>query len=708
MDGTLLFADVSGFTALSERLASEGWQGIERLTKRLNAHFEHMVEILIHSGGQLMKYAGDAMLAYFPALDGSRQTQWAVRAGHRMLRALSTQSRGKVVLRMKVGIATGPFTAFSVGTSDRMEYILLGETVTRTLAAEKAATAGQVLVDAPTGARLSAAQLGPSPVPGFCVADIADEDLGDFEIHTSGRRRPRSTASWISGRAEVIEQLATTLRHVEALAAYLPTILARRIIATIDTRRLPAENRPVAVLFLHTRGIDSDGRGSESLGWSPVRLLNDYFRMVQRIVARYGGVVSRVDPYADGSKFLILFGAPVAHEDDSRRAVRAALEIGAGLADLHRRWRHLVDAPEVQHQMGLAYGSTFAGQVGTSIHREYTVMGDIVNLAARLMAAAEPGQLLVSDEVRVTVGDHARFKALSPRRVRGKAALLDIWEVEALHDDRLTRRLWHREPLVGRDAEWKLALDVLAEAVAGHGTRLMIRGEAGVGKSHLADALARFAFERGGHVIMIDSAAYLADTPYATWAALLETMAGIEHGDPQADRREKLEVLLTTLGQSASTPVFSNLLGLQRYDDALSSIQMETAAPSDGESCEEAPNLFNQLSRAAEMPTERRSSLWDLVHRRRDDAQGGSWQPLRTRVTMRVRDQLFKAVLDLLKVVAARGPLVLIFEDAHWMDASSRALLDAAAERLVDVPLLVLDVARGFESERLDVLFLEP
>ncbi len=720
MDGTLLFADVSGFTALSERLASEGRQGIERLTDRLNAHFERMVEILIHSGGQLMKYAGDAMLAYFPALDGARQAQWAVRAGHRMLRALADPSGGEVVLRMKVGIATGPFYALSVGTARRMEYVLLGETVTRTLAAEKAATAGQVLVDAPTGSCLAPAQRGSSPAPGFRVAGLGEEALGDFEIRTGGRRRSRSTVSWMSGRAEIVEQLAATLRQVEVLTAYLPTVLARRIIATMDARHLPGENRPVAVLFLHVRGIDPEGEGREGAGGSPVRLLSDYFRTVQRIVARYEGVVSRVDPYGDGSKFLILFGAPVAHEDDPRRAVRAALEIDAGLADLRRRWRHLVDPPEVRHQMGLAYGPTFAGQVGTATHREYTVMGDDVNLAARLMAAAAPGQLLASDAVRVAVGAHARFEALPPMRVRGKAAPLDVWQVEALRDDPLARRVRDRGPLVGRGAEWKRAAAVLEVALAGRGTRLTIRGEAGVGKSHLADALAGFALERGARVLPAASAAYLADTPYATWAALVETAAGIQHGDPQAVRSEKLEAVLDALGQSASAPQFFNLLGLPRRDDAMRPVRTGAAAPDDGGSSREAPNLFNRLSRAAGTATEGGSSLWDLARRRREGApvedpagevsgaRSGSWQRLRSQVRTRARARLFEAVLDLLRAMAGRAPLVLVFEDAQWMDAPSRTLLDAAAGRLAGAPLLLLEVARGLEAEGGDVLFLEP
>jgi len=143
--GSLLFADVSGFTALSERLAVLGPEGAERLTVTMNDYFSTMLEILAWSGGILLKFAGDAMLVYFPHQAKERQTGWAVRAGVRMLGAISKFSNIEtpletISLQMKIGVATGEFLSASVGSRQRMEYAILGEAISQTMGAEGAAS----------------------------------------------------------------------------------------------------------------------------------------------------------------------------------------------------------------------------------------------------------------------------------------------------------------------------------------------------------------------------------------------------------------------------------------------------------------------------------------------------------------------------------------------------------------------------------------
>jgi class 3 adenylate cyclase/tetratricopeptide (TPR) repeat protein len=698
LHGTLLYADVSGFTALSERLAAEEQDGLERLTAHINAYFERVVEVVVHSGGELMKFAGDALLARFPALEGDRQAGWAVRAGHRMLRALEAHPSDGVPLRMKVGVATGDFWVASVGSARRMEYVILGDAVARTLAAEKAARAGQVVVDAATAAALPPAQQTPHPeAPGFHATVVDEGALGEFEIRPRGRRRPRSTASWMSGRDEVLEELRTTLRQVETLAAYLPSAIAKRIVSSADARRLPGENRPAAVLFVHLAGLET------------ARRLSDYFKAVHEIVSRYGGIVSRVDPYARGSKFLILFGAPVAHEDDPQRALRAALEIDAALPRLHRLWERLPHPPDATHAFGLTYGPTFAGQVGTSTHREYTVMGDDVNLAARLMARAEGGQILTSRAVRAAAEGHALFSPLPPMEVRGKERPVPVWQVEGLRDDRLARRLEGRRPLVGREGEWQRAVALLDEALQGRGRHLVVRGGAGVGKSHFADALVTRALEGGARISLTASAAYQTATAYAPWTALLQAAAGVESRDGAETRREKLAALLQPLDPSGRAPIL-HLLGLRRNDDALGPLRKETAQDGAGQQGTGAtPNLFDKLSRASSGAEAKGPSLWELTRQRREGTtEEGNWQRLQTRVTTRQRERLFAALSALLRALTDRAPLVLLFEDAQWMDEPSRNLLNFIAKELDDRPALLLEVERSLEPEGQDVLFLEP
>ncbi|RPI30797.1 MAG: hypothetical protein EHM70_13025, partial [Chloroflexota bacterium] len=178
--GSLLFADVSGFTALSERLASLGPQGAEKLTSIMNEYFAAMLDILARSGGILLKFAGDATLVYFPEQENGIQAKWAVRAGQRMLQAISAFSKietptGVVGLRMKIGVATGEFLAASIGSASRMEYAILGPAVAQTMKAESVASVGQLVVNELTMARLGQEQGSSALAAGFSALATAGE-----------------------------------------------------------------------------------------------------------------------------------------------------------------------------------------------------------------------------------------------------------------------------------------------------------------------------------------------------------------------------------------------------------------------------------------------------------------------------------------------------------------------------------------------------
>lgn len=709
--GTLFFADVSGFTALSERLESLGQEGAEQLTSLMNHYFSTMLEILSWSGGILLNFAGDATLVYFPEQEGGEQVRWAVRAAQRMMRAMADFAAietpmGTVGLRMKVGVGTGSFLAASIGRVERMEYVVLGEAVARTMAAEDVAEADQVVVDQATAAHLDPSHCFEQAAGFYTVHRETDSDLDDFEIKAE-TRRARGAMPWSASPHAIVTQMEVALRQIQALSPYLPAELVERIVARAQQRQVESEFRPTTVLFCNFTGLETLLSTWKQEGVRRVtHLLNDYFNAMHRVIARHGGVISRVDPYSEGSKMLVLFGAPVAHEDDPQRAVSAALAMGSELAMLNNRWRttlaaHLppeLEGPLIWQRIGITQGLTFAGQVGSSTRREYTVMGDGVNLAARLMSAARPGQILINQNVYDAVVDDFVASALDPIRVKGKSQPVSIYQVESVRDDLLARRLRSRGLLVGREAELAQGRAILDQVLAGQGTLLTIQGTAGMGKSHLADELVACARDRGAEVWLIPCRSYTTEAPYTPWITFLQALAGIALSDPPQVSGEKLLHKLTGLGLAHDKYLgpLSHLLGLPTITPSAVShqplaVRFRTPTP---------PNagLLEQIEQKVARQEERSLDLWQLTQGRWKTQPERMWQRLQVQITAREQTRLFEAMGGLLARLSADAPLLLFFENAQWMDQASRELLRYLRERLPSWPVLVL-VAQRSEDE---------
>ena len=450
-------------------------------------------------------------------------------------------------------------------------------------------------------------------------------------------------------------------------------------------------------------------------------LLNAYFTAMQEVVARYGGIVSRIDPYSKGSKLLILFGAPVAHEDDAQRAASAALAMNLEIEAVNETHqnkfaRHLPpdwSGPLIQHRIGITYGDTFAGQVGTSTRREYTVMGDDVNLAARLMGAAGMGQILVSQAVQDKTANFFVFSPLPPIRVKGKSRPIVIYQVDGPREDTLADRIHQRGPLVGRQAEQRAVETVLQQVLGGHGELLSILGPSGIGKSHLADVLLNKAAGAGAQVVHSHCRSYHAETPYAAWRAVLRTLAEITSLDYQAaERLRKLQNLAQRARLAPEYfPALARLIGLElspAQPDGRDRAGQVPAASAQGDETD----MLSDMVKAGRV--RRRGSGLDFFKQLEGKTSqiGQVEQSTLAALTERERQALYAALWALLAGLAQAAPQVIFFEDAHWMDEASQAALAALYPRFQSIPLLVLLAGRSEENSLLarlgPALSLEP
>jgi tetratricopeptide (TPR) repeat protein/energy-coupling factor transporter ATP-binding protein EcfA2 len=378
-----------------------------------------------------------------------------------------------------------------------------------------------------------------------------------------------------------------------------------------------AELRPVTSLFLKFGGIDYDG--DDQAGTK----LDAYLRRVQAVLQRYEGFLLQLTIGDKGSNLLAVFGAPAAHDDDPARAVAAALELKvAGPQD--------GGAPKI----GVSQGLAWAGAVGGRLRCIYTVMGDEVNMAARLMGLAAAGQALVNGRVAGQTGRRFRFAELGLKQVKGRAEPLPVSEALGLlaaGEQAAGPGALFNTPLVGREA----VLEQMAAALEQGGV-LHLEGPAGVGKSHLAAVFAGLAQESGWQCAAGQGQSIAQTTPYQPWGQLLSALFGLS-GAPD-ERRAALAQRIATMDPEwlERLPVLGDVLGFSIPDTPLS---------------------------AALEPKQRQLALFSLVS-------------------------------AMLQTMAARQPLLLTLEDAHWFDEASLALSVAVARALQSAPALLLVVQR--------------
>ncbi len=722
MSGSLLFSDVSGFTALSEKLAAYKQEGAERLTSAMNEYFTTMLDILAEGDGTLLKFAGDAMLVFFHQEEDGEHARRALRVGQRMLQAMKRFAQvktpaGLVALRMKIGVATGDYLAASVGDARRMEYIVLGKAITETMKAEGLTTGGgQLVLNRGTADVVGTDGFVPLADDFYLLKSAPSEEREGYEIHAEARRA-RGAAPWNASPQAILAQIEIVLRQIQAISPYIAPELVERLVAPSAKRQFISQFRPTTVLFCNFTGpevlLETWGeQGAQRV----TSLLDDYFTAMNNVVAHYGGVVSRIDPYSTGSKMLILFGAPVAHEDDTERAVSAALAMNAELESLEQGWRsryarHLPEGwnlPLIQHRIGITVGQTYAGQVGSTTRREYTVMGDEVNLAARLMSSAEMGRILVSQQVYQATQDLFISTPRPAIKVKGKGKPILLYQVEGPLENSLAARAHSRGPLIGRQAELAQAEVFLRASLDGSGAILTLQGPAGVGKSHLADHLLNLAAARGAELHTNLTHSFNAEKSFAAWGQLVSSLARITSIDTNPQTRSaKLRRRMGEIGMDHAHVIsLGGLIGLRRGD-----LQPE-ASPTSGEApalalADVAPGeegekrLDGDWQTLARGKSARRqygadrgkgnasTDILQTIERRLQEDEAGK-SSLQSSLSPVQRQQLYDAVYALIERLAQRSPRVIFFEDAQWLDSASLDLLRFLETRIAHLPVLIL------------------
>jgi adenylate cyclase len=442
-EGTLMFTDLAGFTPLMEANATRRRAGAETLLGVLNAYFAEMIEIISKSGGDLLEFTGDALLAQFPADQRRSDTARAVRAGLRMQRAMARFANietphGPYTLGMRVGIHSGRFLTADVGTPRRMEHVLLGSSVPRAKQAEGAGQVGRVSLTEAAAERVRDQFRFEAGNPGvmLVVDDLTAEQLGEYDLVLSSRR-PASAVLWDHSVESLVIEIEKAVKWIEPLASYLPMPILNLVVESAARRRIPPDFPAPTVLFANLIGLaESVDHALPACGLQAgeeagvVASFSRAVALINAAVEARGGILRKVTYHLTGSDMMVCFGVPNAHTDDPIRAADAALAMRDIIASLVPP--AVSGKPvTVTGRIGLARGPAFAAEIGEpGGRREFNVLGDTVNTAARLMNYAVENQILMTEAVYKEIAHRFECEALGAIPLKGKAAPTPIF---ALH-----------------------------------------------------------------------------------------------------------------------------------------------------------------------------------------------------------------------------------------------------------------------------------
>ncbi|HEX2383966.1 MAG TPA: adenylate/guanylate cyclase domain-containing protein [Acidimicrobiales bacterium] len=594
--GTLVFADVSGFTPLTERLARRGKVGAEELTDTLNTVFRELLDVAGQLGGDCLKFGGDALLLLFTGPSHERRGAAAARSMLSALQTLRRQGRGAGLskLGMSLGVHSGVINAFLAGTSHR-ELLLSGPAVSETLSLESAAEAGQILVSGSTADALDPDDLGSRVEHGRLLLRSPSVDVP--------RDRPART-SRADARLGISDQLRDHL----------------------DGSHKDGEHRLAAIGFLKFGTTDQLLAREGPAVLSAV--LHDLISQTQSACAEHAVTFLGTDVDADGGKVLLAAGAPSASPDDEDRLLLALRSV-------------IDDVRSLPVRAGVNRGRIFAVDLGSPARRTYTVMGDAVNLAARVMGHGGWGELVATQDVVDHRHTDFALVPLEPFTVKGKAAPINAQLVGAARGRRVEADDVAM-PLIGRDADIATMRTALAAAHQGAGQIMEVVGEPGIGKSKLVAAAV--ALDHGLLRINIEAGRYSLATPYFALRRGLREAMGLTVDAPADEVEGVLRSIVDGFAPDLEPwiPLIALPLGLELAD---------------------SPDI----------------ALLDRAMR---------------------KSTMHNAVAHLLAQLLSEPTLIHI-EDSHWLDAASCELLDAVLAGVGERPWAVIitrrDVAGGLD-----------
>jgi len=610
--GAVLLLDIAGFTPIVVSLSGAGPRGIDALQRLLRSYYTEMIDVVRDHGGDIYQFAGDSILACFEeeAATGAsgavrRAARCALDVQERLSRFAQLELLGqRFSVSSRIGIGAGEAHRVVLGATGLwMHPALIGQPLAQAVAAEKRATVGEVLLSPEAWALL------PEPVRQGVARD------GAFRLEPSAPlSAPPAPAVAPPSGPELVARCSMLLHPV----------LFTKI--TTAHQEYSGDFRDVTCLFLRFGGAHASPHAEDF-----TRELNAFYEFVQRESAHHGGVLLMTDFTDKGNVLYVIFGAPTAQQSKEVLACRLACKLMR-----EREAFPFVDAL----QIGIATGPAYFGDMGSPWRKGYSALGEVVNMAARLMTHGQGSGVHIDAQTERKLhqgGFTSEF--VEDARLKGVSRAVPVYRLTA--EVRRSLFLKGKGDIVGRRRE----LDTLREAVdaslQGHGRVCVVSGEAGIGKSRLGAKVVELAEARGARSLYGICYSYEMFTPFFPWKEVLVQLFGLHDGDDVDTQMARLRQGFAGLEDTGPewVPVLAGVLGLP---------------------VEESP-----LTRGI-------------------DAR-------------RKNQKVFQVIFQLLEKLSRQTPVLLFFEDLHWADNISVDLIEYVAARLAPLRLTLLVTMRPAE-----------
>ncbi len=661
---TVLFADVSGFTAMSETMDHEVVNDV------INSLWSRVDKAIQDQGGRIDKHIGDAVMALYGtptareddsecAMRSALQIQseiqdWKSEQSEK-LSDYKTQIQN---IQLRIGINTGPALLGTVGTVG--EYTAIGDTVNLANRLESAAPRGGILISHDAYQHVQGifdvTALEPIMVKGrsepIQVYTVNGVKAGSFRDGTRGLEGVETNAI---GRQKEFEQAIAALETNRPLlgedVVNIVLVSMHEKMADLNGERralrVPQQRKLVTVLFADISGFTAMFETMDDEVVNDV--INSLWSRVDKAIQDQGG---RVDKHIN-DVVMALYGTSTAHEDDPERAMRSALQIQSEIRDWKGEQSEILpdyktQIQNIQLRIGINTGPALLGTVGTV--GEYTAIGDTVNLAQRLEASAPSGGILISRDAHQHVRGIFDVTALEPIMVKGKSEPIQVYIVNGVKPRSFrdtTRGLEGVETrTIGREKEFEQMITAFGATVDQRLTHLInLIAEAGIGKSRLLFEFGKWldSLEHPVQLFKGRAAQATVPIPYSLLRGILSSSFEIQENDRADTARQKLErAILKYTDNKENAAIYAHFIGHL--------IGLDYSA---------SPHLKGILGDARQ-----------------------------------VRDRAFHYATQFITDIAQKQTVVIFLEDIHWADSGSLDFFEYLMNKKTDLPLLIIGLTR--------------
>lgn len=583
INGTVLFADISGFTKLSEKLLEEGNEGTEELTIILNRYFTEMIFIIESYNGHVIKFGGDSITIIFA---GERESVlYAVKCSLEMQEAMRSFRQidfniGTFGIRMKIGINFGRIILNIIGNEIRKEYIVDGEALQDACRIENLANPGEIVIGD----------------KGYLLV----KDAVSVYEEIDNNHVISSLIKEVSKNSDIKIKKNDYQGLKEKLIPFLPKKINKY-----------GEHKKVTTIFVNYKSdIDT----------------HSFFCSLMDIAEQYDGYINKVDINDKGKTVIILFGIDKSHDNNFERAVKCVMEI-----------RKLYPGIKA----GVNSGYVYCGLIGSDARKEFSIIGMSINFAARIMQTAQYGEILVSERSKESIENTFAIEEkgiFTLKGIKGQVKLYSVLKEKPKKDVFSKIVLFKDKKLYGREKEISLLENLIIKVENNNGQVVGIRGDAGVGKSHLLATLLNIWQNKGYSGCAGECLYYGKSIAFVPIVDILERLFEIGDDNDEIKKQKINDFCFEVMADKVNFfPLFYQYMGIK--DDGNEFIKQMAAK--------------------------------DKI------------------------DNLQFMILDLISYKSRKKPFLIIIEDLHWIDSDSLNILQFLIRNIENEAVLILLLYRN-------------